>query len=166
MLTWCIFLPLITAAILILIPSGWKGLIKSVSVIGALLTFIVSVNLAIGYRDDAGDIIEGTDATTVLKDAQETILGGADWKTGVDPKGAEFRKAAYPSADSKSFNPEQYAAAKKAVRAFASSEAAADEAEAVLGDAMPSHIDFAPPPEPPKVQRSRAGSEASLGSRA
>ena len=45
-------------------------------------------------------------------------------------------------------------------------EAAADEAEAVLGDAMPSHIDFAPPPEPPKVQRSRAGSEASLGSRA
>ena len=45
-------------------------------------------------------------------------------------------------------------------------EAAADEAEAVLGDTMPSHIDFAPPPEPPKVQRSRAGSEASLGSRA
>jgi hypothetical protein len=45
-------------------------------------------------------------------------------------------------------------------------EAAADEAEAVLGDAMPSHIDFAPPPDPPKVQRSRAGSEASLGSRA
>ena len=45
-------------------------------------------------------------------------------------------------------------------------EAAADEAEAVLGDKMPSHIDFAPPPEPPKVQRSRAGSEASLGSRA
>ena len=129
MLTWCIFLPLITAAILILIPSGWKGLIKSVSVIGALLTFIVSVNLAIGYRDDAGDIIEGTDATTVLKDAQETIMGGADWKNGVDPKGAEFRKVAYPSADSKSFNPEQYAAAKEAVRAFASSEAAADEAE-------------------------------------
>ena len=132
MLTWCIFLPLITAAILILIPSGWKGLIKSVSVIGALLTFILSVNLAIGYRNDAGDIIEGTDATTVLKDAQETILGGADWK--VDPKGAEFRKAAYPPAlgvpaDYKSFNPEQYAAAKKAVRAFASSEAAAGEAE-------------------------------------
>ena len=126
MLTWCIFLPLITAAILILIPSGWKGLIKSVSVIGALLTFIVSVNLAIGYRNDAGDI-EGTDATTVLKDAQETILGGADWK--VDPKGAEFRKAAYPPADSKSFNPEQYAAAKEAVRALASSEAAAGEAE-------------------------------------
>ena len=39
-------------------------------------------------------------------------------------------------------------------------EAAADEAEAVLGDKMPSHIDFAPPPEPPKEQRSRAGSEA------
>ncbi len=38
--------------------------------------------------------------------------------------------------------------------------AAADEAEAVLGDKMPSHIDFAPPPEPPKEQRSRAGSEA------
>ena len=51
-------------------------------------------------------------------------------------------------------------------RCDASCEAAADEAEAVLGDAMPSHIDFAPPPEPPKVQRSRAGSEASLGSRA
>ena len=39
-------------------------------------------------------------------------------------------------------------------------EAAADEAEAALGDKMPSHIDFAPPPEPPKEQRSRAGSEA------
>ena len=125
-LTWCIFLPLVTAAILILIPSGWKGLIKSVSVIGALLTFIVSVNLAIGYHNDAGDI-EGTDATTVLKDAQEAILGGVDLK--VDHKGVEFRKAAYPPADSKSFNPEQYAAAKEAVRAFASSETAADEVE-------------------------------------
>ena len=58
MLTWCIFLPLITAAILILIPSGWKGLIKSVSVIGALLTFIVSVSLCTDYKSDDG-VIKG-----------------------------------------------------------------------------------------------------------
>ena len=47
-LTWCIFLPLLTAAILILIPSGWKGLIKSVSVLGAVPTFVISLGL---YRD-------------------------------------------------------------------------------------------------------------------
>ncbi len=132
MLTWCIFLPLITAAILILIPSGWKGLIKSVSVIGALLTFIVSVNLYTDYKDDNG-VIKG-DARTKLAEVQAEILLEIEWN--VDSKGDEFRKVAFPPEGSKSFSPAAYEAAKLAVRKLAASEEAQADAEKAWKQAL------------------------------
>jgi len=72
-LTWCTFLPLITAAILLFIPSGWKGLIKSVAVLGALITFVLSIGLVRGYRDEQNT---HGDAVTVLVDTQLRILEG------------------------------------------------------------------------------------------
>ena len=132
MLTWCIFLPLITAAILILIPSGWKGLIKSVSVIGALLTFIVSVNLYTDYKNDDG-VIKG-DARTKLAEVQAEILLEIEWN--VDSKGDEFRKVAFPPEGSKSFSPAAYEAAKLAVRKLAASEEAQADAEKAWKQAL------------------------------
>ncbi len=132
MLTWCIFLPLITAAILILIPSGWKGLIKSVSVIGALLTFIVSVNLYTDYKNDDG-VIKG-DARTKLAEVQAEILLEIEWT--VDSQGDEFRKVAFPSEGSKSFSPAAYETAKLAVRKLAASEEAQADAERAWKQAL------------------------------
>ena len=132
MLTWCIFLPLITAAILILIPSGWKGLIKSVSVIGALLTFIVSVNLYTDYKNDDG-VIKG-DARTKLAEGQAEILLDIEWI--VDSQGDEFRKVAFPSEGSKSFSPAAYETAKLAVRKLAASEEAQADAEKAWKQAL------------------------------
>src|SRR6266545_2884886 len=41
-LTWIIFLPLLTAGIILCLPSGWRFLIKSVGVIGAFITFMIA----------------------------------------------------------------------------------------------------------------------------
>ena len=76
-LTWCIFLPLLTAGILILIPSTWKTLIKMVAIAGALWTFVISIGLVTGYQEGAG----GT-AKESLQELQSGIFnepGGFPW---------------------------------------------------------------------------------------
>ena len=128
-LTWCIFLPLVTAAILLLIPSGWKGLIKSVSVLGAVLTFIISIGLYNDYKDEDGVIMN--DAGTVLSTAQESILGNVQWK---DVSGLPF-----PAAGKGSFSPKEYEAAIEQVRALAVSENARDDAVRVWKQALELH---------------------------
>ncbi|MEC9352929.1 MAG: hypothetical protein VYD81_06425, partial [Planctomycetota bacterium] len=99
-------MPLLTAAILILIPSGWKGLIKSVSVLGAVLTFVISYGLYSDYKDDDGVIMN--DATTVLTTAQDEILGQVEWKNR--------DSLPFPAEGKGSFTPKEYEAAKEQVR--------------------------------------------------
>ncbi|HZN58988.1 MAG TPA: NADH-quinone oxidoreductase subunit M, partial [Planctomycetota bacterium] len=69
--TWCIFLPLLTAGILILIPAGWKGLIKTVALAGAVATFIISIGLMRGYL---GGAAAPGDARAVLRAKQSSII--------------------------------------------------------------------------------------------
>ena len=128
-LTWCIFMPLLTAAILILIPSGWKGLIKSVSVLGAVLTFVISIGLYSDYKDDDGVIMN--DATTVLTTAQDAILGQVEWKNRSN--------LPFPAEGKGSFTPKEYEAAKEQVRGLAASENAADDAVGVWKQALELH---------------------------
>ena len=70
-LSWCIFLPLLTAGILLLIPSSWKGLIKLVALAGAVVTFIIAISLVRGYSAGAGD-----NAVEALRKEQEEIIHG------------------------------------------------------------------------------------------
>jgi NADH-quinone oxidoreductase subunit M len=44
-LTWLTFLPLLTAAVLLFIPGRMKGLIKFVSVVGAVWTFVIAIGI-------------------------------------------------------------------------------------------------------------------------
>ncbi len=67
-LTWCIFLPLITAAVLLLIPGTWKPLIKLVSIAGSIVTFIIAILLVRQYSGDTPDAVEA------LKNRQDTLL--------------------------------------------------------------------------------------------
>ncbi len=50
-LTWLTFLPLLTAGIVLLIPSRNKGLIKFISVVGTVITFIMATGLARMYME-------------------------------------------------------------------------------------------------------------------
>ena len=128
-LTWCIFLPLVTAAILILIPSGWKGLIKSVSVLGAVLTFVISIGLYNDYKDDDGVIMN--DATTVLTTAQDAILGQIEWKEG--------SSLPFPAEGKGSYTPKEYEENKTKVRGLVANENAADDAVRVWKQALELH---------------------------
>ena len=128
-LTWCIFLPLVTAAILILIPSGWKGLIKSVSVLGAVLTFVISIGLYNDYKDDEGVIMN--DATTVLTTAQDAILGQIEWKEG--------SSLPFPAEGKGSYTPKEYEENKTKVRGLVANENAADDAVRVWKQALELH---------------------------
>ena len=70
-ITWCIFLPLLTAGIVLLIPSAWKGLIRTVSLLGAIVTFLISIGLVRGYLDPsrapgaAQEVLEARIATVL-----------------------------------------------------------------------------------------------------
>ena len=49
-LSWCIFLPLFTAGVVFILPSSFKGLIKTVSLLGGILTFVISIGLFRDYQ--------------------------------------------------------------------------------------------------------------------
>ena len=72
-LTWCTFLPLLTAGILVLVPSNNKGLIKFIALVGAVLTFLISIGLVRGYLDEGEAPHSGR---TVLLAKQEKLLQG------------------------------------------------------------------------------------------
>ena len=151
-LTWCIFLPLITAAVILFIPSGWKGMIKLVSVIGALLTFVLSIGLVRGYRDEVNPVGEATEELAIV---QEQILTGTfagqpkpDFglealRTGAQQSKAdllaEWKKRFLPAAGSSQvFTESEHAAARDRVRALAAGVAAKDpevDADALADDA-------------------------------
>ena len=75
-LTWCTFLPLLTAGILVLVPSNNKGLIKFIALVGAVLTFLISIGLVRGYLDEGESPHSGR---TVLLAKQEKLSYIVDW---------------------------------------------------------------------------------------
>src|SRR5688500_16531233 len=81
--TWCTFLPLLTAGILILVPAGWKWLIKTLSLLGAVGTFIIAIGLVRGYS------VEVDDARTTLSQVQESVIASATWGPGASYSGPE-----------------------------------------------------------------------------
>lgn len=87
-LTWCIFLPLLTAGIVLLIPSSWKGLIKTVSVAGAVGTFLIAIGLVRGYSNGDTD----TDARTVLEARMDRLLSRVELGPGFGSGEAGIRK--------------------------------------------------------------------------
>ncbi len=91
-ITWCIFLPLLTAGVLLLIPSSLKGLIKTVSLLGAFVTFLISIGLVRGYM--LGESAPGG-ADRVLEERIERILDGAALGPAysVGPQGKERWRA-------------------------------------------------------------------------
>ena len=46
-LSWTIFFPLLTAAVVLIIPSTWRGLIKAVSLLGAVITLVLAIGLGL-----------------------------------------------------------------------------------------------------------------------
>ena len=70
-ITWCTFLPLLTAGVLLFIPASQKWLIKSVAVLGAILTFSISIGLVRNYSDT--ELGNGA-AGEVLASRQESII--------------------------------------------------------------------------------------------
>ncbi|HVR74216.1 MAG TPA: NADH-quinone oxidoreductase subunit M [Planctomycetota bacterium] len=81
--TWCTFLPLLTAGILILVPASWKWLIKTLSLLGAVGTFIIAIGLVRGYSVDVDD------ARTALSAVQDRVIAGANWGPGPAYSGPE-----------------------------------------------------------------------------
>ncbi|MCZ6796154.1 MAG: NADH-quinone oxidoreductase subunit M [Planctomycetota bacterium] len=79
-LTSIVFLPLITAAVLLFIPSSFKGLIRWASLIGAFITFMLATGLmrdynALGGDSETSEEVKKTLVATKLAEAQEDILG-------------------------------------------------------------------------------------------
>ena len=70
-LSWCIFLPLLTAGV-ILLPIWPKSLIKVISVVGSVLTFLIAQNLVDQYKSASSP-----NAVETLAVKQAEILGGA-----------------------------------------------------------------------------------------
>ncbi|MEM7233948.1 MAG: NADH-quinone oxidoreductase subunit M [Planctomycetota bacterium] len=91
-ITWMTFFPLLTAAVVLLIPSSQRGLIKSISLLGGLITLVLSIGVFRGYIDNAPNpAVADTDGTPagVLYDKQIALLTasggpalGADFDTG------------------------------------------------------------------------------------
>ncbi len=73
-LTWCTFLPLLTAGVLLLIPASAKWLLKSVAVVGAVLTFFISIGLVRNYSDSDAP----HSATRVLSVKRDALIAGTD----------------------------------------------------------------------------------------
>jgi NADH-quinone oxidoreductase subunit M len=69
-LSWCIFVPLITAGI-ILLPIWPKGLVKAISVVGSLLTFLIAQNLVEEYRSQSSP-----NAVQFLAEKQDEVIAG------------------------------------------------------------------------------------------
>jgi NADH-quinone oxidoreductase subunit M len=90
--TWCIFLPLITAAAVLLIPSERKSAIKSVCLLGAIVTFIIACLLARGYRQ--GSSPSARETFLALQDRLlDSALMGAGYAP--DPEGRAKWKAEF-----------------------------------------------------------------------
>ena len=101
-LTWCLFLPLLTAGIILLMPASWKWLIKTTSVLGALLTFIVAIGLTRGYQaaeNGASELVPN--AKVVLAAKQARLLADADFLDKsmftLSPEGTLAKPAAFDS---------------------------------------------------------------------
>ena len=143
-ITWCVFLPLLTAAILVLVPSSWKGLVKSVAILGAILTFVFSIGLVRRYNDVGDGTAENASpgqAIAVLQTVQEQILKGSF--AGQKAPMLGFEKLGDPTLDDNAryeqwkaqflpekgvvFSEEQYEEKRLAVRALAGD--AANKAE-------------------------------------
>ena len=79
-LTWCIFLPLLTAGVLLLIPASAKWLLKSVAILGTVLTFIISIGLVRNYSPDTTDAPAPAphSAVSVLSSARDALIARAD----------------------------------------------------------------------------------------
>lgn len=73
-LTWCMFLPLLTAGVILLMPSSWKWLIKTVGFVGALITFIIAIGLCRGYHAPGQP-----SAVETLRAQQERLLAESDF---------------------------------------------------------------------------------------
>ncbi len=78
-LTWCIFLPLLTAGILLLIPARWKWLLKSVAILGSVLTFLIAIGLARNYSESDAP----HSAESVLRAQQNQLIASTS-------KGAQY----------------------------------------------------------------------------
>jgi NADH-quinone oxidoreductase subunit M len=85
-ITWCIFLPLVTAGIVLLIPSSWRWLIKTVSLLGSIATFIISIGLVRGYMAETP---VGA-ARDVLLKRQNEVLSKVDLGPGYGSGQAEI----------------------------------------------------------------------------
>jgi len=80
-LSWCIFVPLITAGI-ILLPVWPRGLVKAISVLGAALTFVIAMRLTAGYKDASVSPERASrirSAHEYLADVQERVILSADF---------------------------------------------------------------------------------------
>ena len=71
-LSWCIFVPLITAGI-ILLPVWPRTLVKAISVLGALLTLVIASRLTSGYKSAP------VSAREYLADVQERVILSSDF---------------------------------------------------------------------------------------
>jgi NADH-quinone oxidoreductase subunit M len=156
-ITWCTFIPLITAGLLLLFPASWKGLIKSTALLGALITFILAIGLVRGYSAREGD----GDARAKLETVQEEILFGRHGgrpapslgleRLGPDPALARERwKASFLPQAGEVFTPEQREQVRLQVRELAGGAAGVAESaweEAVelsyaMGAEQTQHIHF------------------------
>jgi len=80
-LSWCIFVPLITAGI-ILLPVWPRSLVKAISVLGAALTFVIAMRLTMGYKDASTNLDRALlipNAREYLATVQERVIASADF---------------------------------------------------------------------------------------
>jgi NADH-quinone oxidoreductase subunit M len=100
-LTWCLFLPLLTAGIVLLMPASWKWLIKTTSVLGALITFLIAIGLTRGYQaaEEGADFPQN--AKTVLAEKQAELLAKTEFLNkslfAISAEGVIAKPAAYDS---------------------------------------------------------------------
>ncbi len=98
-LTWCIFLPLLTAAVILLIPASWQWLIKTVAIIGSALTFLIAMGLVRGYQQGGDDALNGMQVLSAHQDSVISSAAKGEEFSGLD--GVARWKATYltPDAD-------------------------------------------------------------------
>jgi NADH-quinone oxidoreductase subunit M len=72
-LTWIIFLPLLTAGIILCLPASWRFLIKSVGVIGAFITFMIANGVTREYMRAEADPANASGAARNVVAALEDL---------------------------------------------------------------------------------------------
>ncbi len=79
LLSWIVFFPLVAAGIILLIPAGFKTLIKLVGVAGALVTFLITQSVTSRYMDADSRPSQATrGADVVLAEMTAQALAGLE----------------------------------------------------------------------------------------